>query len=396
MQKPKLLFLSHRIPFPPDKGDKIRSFNILKYLSLSFEIHLGCFFDDKYDEQYIPDLKDYCHSVTVLPLDKKLSTIKSFTGFFTGEALTLPYYKSKKMAQWVESKLQEEKIVYCFVYSAAMAQYVENKASLFRVLDFVDMDSDKWAQYSTTKKWPVSWVYHREGIRLAEYEHKVAKEFDYSFFVSEAEANLFTSLFSDVQQKVGFFNNGVDAEYFSPHLGYPSPYPANKKIIAFTGAMDYWPNIDAVKWFAEDLFPHILREHQDAVFYIVGSNPGESLNYLANEHVVITGRVDDIRPYIHFADLIVAPLRIARGIQNKVLEAMAMEKTVMATDAALEGIQHNNQIRPFLLNENSEMIAFCQESLRTHNKEHNFRDIITKNYSWESSVNKLLACFPIK
>jgi sugar transferase (PEP-CTERM/EpsH1 system associated) len=220
-----------------------------------------------------------------------------------------------------------------------MARFVISHTSTRRVMDFVDIDSDKWRQYAPTKTWPLSWLYQREGEKMLAWERQVAAEFDASLFVSSAEAADFQALAPESAAKVSYYHNGVDADYFSPERGYPNPYPAAAEVVVFTGAMDYWPNIDAVLWFTAEVLPLLRQSLPNCLFAIVGSKPAAEVQALAGQtDILVTGRVEDIRPYMAHARVIVAPLRIARGIQNKVLEGMAMAKTVVATPQALEGI----------------------------------------------------------
>src|SRR5450830_1901821 len=185
----------------------------------------------------------------------------------------------------------------------------------------------------------MSWLYRREGRRLLQYEQQVAAAADVSLFVSRAEAELFRQLAPAAAHKTGFLNNGVDIDYFSPAHRFDNPYPADSQIMVFTGAMDYWPNIDAVQWFAHEVLPAVRQRHPQALFYIVGSRPSAQVLALAAlPGVQVTGTVPDIRPYLAHASFAVAPLRIARGIQNKVLEAMAMRMPVLVSAQALEGI----------------------------------------------------------
>jgi sugar transferase (PEP-CTERM/EpsH1 system associated) len=206
-------------------------------------------------------------------------------------------------------------------------------------MDFVDIDSDKWRQYAKTKSWPTSWLYRREGERLLAWERKVAAAFTASLFVSETEAADFRALAPESAARVGHYNNGVDADYFSPDRDYANPYPADATAIAFTGAMDYWPNIDAVTWYAREVLPGLRAARPELLFAIVGSNPTPQVRELAAlPGVLVSGRVADVRPWLAHARVVVAPLRIARGIQNKVLEGMAMARNLVATPQALEGI----------------------------------------------------------
>ncbi len=359
VMKPSLLYLCHRIPYPPNKGDKIRSYHLLRYLSEHYDVYLGAFIDDPSDWKYVSAVKEFCSETFFRPLNPSRAKLRSLTALFTGDALTLPYYGNRKMEAWVNGIIKQHHIKRVIVYSSAMAQYVdEHKTSLEkRVIDFVDIDSDKWRQYAEKKNWPMNWIYRREAEKLFDYEKFIATSFDASLFVSSAEADLFRSMVSVRDEKIAYYNNGVDTDYFSPSSDLVNPYPEDRDVVVFTGAMDYWPNIDAVIWFAQEVLPVIVRHNPDLYFYIVGSNPSENVKKLADlPHIEVTGRVEDIRPYLQFAKAAVAPMRVARGIQNKVLEAMAMEKVVVVTPQGYEGINAVTGTEVILVENAQEMI----------------------------------------
>jgi sugar transferase (PEP-CTERM/EpsH1 system associated) len=182
-------------------------------------------------------------------------------------------------------------------------------------------------------------IYSREARRLLAFERAIASKFDASLFVSPQEAALFRQLAPESADRIGHVNNGVDHDYFSPERDYPNPLPNDRKAIVFTGAMDYWPNVDAVSWFAREVMPLLRARGLQVGFWIVGSKPTPEVRKLADSDITVTGRVEDVRPYLAHAALVVAPLRVARGVQNKVLEGMAMGKAVVATPEALEGIE---------------------------------------------------------
>ena len=249
------------------------------------------------------------------------------------------------MQQWVDSRLQQEGLQRIFVFSSPMAQFVMNhRASLCRrVIDFVDVDSDKWRQYANHKRWPLSWLYRREAEHLLMFEKHVATTFDSSIFVSAAEADLFKRKVPEAAGRTGFLDNGVDSDYFSPQRDYENPYDNQSRHIVFTGVMDYWANVHAVQWFAMHVMPLVREVVPAANFIIVGARPSGEVQKLADlPGVEVTGAVSDVRPYLAHAHVAVAPLRIARGVQNKVLEAMAMAKAVVASPAAVEGIDFSN------------------------------------------------------
>ena len=337
-----LLFLSQRIPYPPNKGDKLRSFSVLRHLAKSWKIHLGCFVDNPSDWQYVEDLHPYCADLMCVGLDRRWAKLRSLGGLITGSSLSEHYFHSAQLSKWVELTLRDVQPPAAFLYSSVMGQYLR-PGSQFRphrvVMDFVDVDSDKWRQYANMHSWPMNWVYSRESRRLLAFDRNVASHTDASVFVSAPEAVLFRHLAPEAASKTYAISNGVDFSYFSAEASQPNPFPSGCRGAVFTGAMDYWPNVDAVTWFAESMFPAIRERAPDAVFFIVGGNPTtmvKKLNELPG--VTVTGRVRDVRPYLAHAAVSVVPMRVARGIQNKVLEAMSMGKVVVTTDQGLEGI----------------------------------------------------------
>ncbi len=336
--KPDLLFLAHRIPYPPDKGDKIRAWHLLEHLSSRYRVHLGAFVDDPDDWRHCEKLRAVCASTHFAALTPRLGKLRALTGLLTGGPLTLPYYRNPDLQAWVDAHLRAG-VTRVLAYSSAMARFVMHADQIRRVMDFVDIDSDKWRQYATTRPWPLSWLYRREGVRLLQWERRVAAAFDAGLFVSATEAADFRILAPESAERIGHYNNGVDASYFSPERDYANPYPEGVTAIAFTGAMDYWPNIDAVDWFAREVLPGLRTRRPELLFAIVGGRPAARVRELAAlPGVRVTGRVEDVRPWLAHARVVVAPLRIARGIQNKVLEGMAMACNVVATSQALEGI----------------------------------------------------------
>lgn len=344
-----LLFLAHRIPYPPNKGDKIRSWNFLLRLADEYRVHVGCFVDDPHDWQYTGEIDRLAASSCFRPLRRRPALLRSLGGLATGDPLTVGYYRDAPLKKWIAELAATTEIERVFVFSSSMIQYVPDAlAREARVLvDFVDVDSDKWRQYAEKKSWPASWIYAREARTLLGVERRGAAKVDASTFVSEDEAKLFRTLAPESAGRIFGLTHGVDCEKFDPALDFASPFGRDGRHIVFTGAMDYWANADAVTWFAEDILPRIRTAAPDARFWIVGANPGADVTRLgALPGVAVTGRVEDVRPYIRHAAVSVAPLRVARGIQNKVLEAMAMAKATVATPEAIEGIEaeHDREV----------------------------------------------------
>ena len=395
-EKEPLLFLVHRIPFPPNKGDKIRSYHLLQFLAEHYRIYLAAFIDDPQDEQYRDKVSEYCVKSCLERLNPLLAKIKSLTGLVSNKALSIPYYHSSSMQQWVNEVVEQKQIKKVLIFSSPMAQFVEHLPdNILKIMDFVDIDSDKWKQYCKTHKGIMSWVYAREARQLFKYEKQIAQQFNASLFVSQQEAQLFKKLYPTVSEKVFGISNGVDTEYFSSSKAFVSPYKKHQKVLVFTGAMDYWANCDAVIWFAKKIYPALYQKDQNYRFYIVGSRPTEAVKALdAISGVMVTGRVEDVRPYIQYAQLAVAPLRIARGIQNKVLEAMSMGKAVVATPNAIEGIELPDNLKQTVSDTETgirqHIIALADNNVR-ENIEKQSRQWIMEHYSWQSTLNPLLS-----
>lgn len=336
-----ILYLVHRLPYPPNKGDKVRSYHLLKHLLKQHRVFLGTFIDDPEDAVHIPLLQGMCADIHVARLDPRMAKVRSLNGLLAGEPLTLRYYLDATLQNWVDDTCRRQKIDAVVVFSSAMAQYVEGKQRLPLLIDFVDVDSVKWTQYAPKHRWPLSWIYRREGRLLLAYEREMAMQAARSFLVTDAEVELFRKLAPECSVRVEAMCNGVDADYFAPSAERASPYPADEEAVVFTGAMDYWPNIDAATWFVSEMLPGLLQRRPGLRFYIVGRSPTPEVLALAGEHVVVTGTVPDVRPYLQHAGVVVAPLRVARGIQNKILEAMAMERPVIAASECAGPVDAN-------------------------------------------------------
>jgi sugar transferase (PEP-CTERM/EpsH1 system associated) len=338
-----ILFLSHRVPFPPDKGDKIRSWHILHRLAQHHRVHLGCLIDDKADLAHIPMLRKLCASCGFAELNRLGALARSIGALAKNEPLTFAHFRQAELIKWVAATHRRHHIDAQFIFSSVMALYAEAVPDFrgIRIVDFVDVDSDKWTQYARSRPWPLSWIYNREARLLADVERRIAEDAQFALFVSEDEAAFFRRGASS-HTTVLAMPNGVDTVYFDPERDYPSPYPPDNLSIALIGRMDYWANVDAAIWFSREILPMVWRSVPDVRFYIVGAEPTQRVQALAySNRIIVTGRVSDVRPYLAHATLAVTPLRIARGIQNKVLEAMAMGKAVVATPQAFEGIEAN-------------------------------------------------------
>ncbi|MGH8233153.1 MAG: TIGR03087 family PEP-CTERM/XrtA system glycosyltransferase [Rhodanobacteraceae bacterium] len=335
-----VLFLCHRLPWPPIKGDKIRSYHVLRRLAEHYRVYLGTFVDDPADWQYLAPVEALCAGVCVRPLKPRSARWRALASLGRGEPLTVGVYRDRVMRRWVERLVTGQKLDLALCYSSGVAPFVMSHPQLRRVMDFVDADSDKWRQYAQAHRGLTRMIYRREARRLAAFERAIATQFDASVFVSEAEAVFFRRHVPESAAKVHGIPNGVDAGYWDPQRAYSNPYRPGERAVVFVGAMDYRANVHAAQWFAREVWPRIFAGKPGARFYIVGSKPTAAVRALGEiAGITVTGRVDDVRPYLAHAHAVAAPLRIARGIQNKVLEAMAMEKVLLATPEAFEGIE---------------------------------------------------------
>ena len=366
-----LLFLTQRIPYPPTKGEKIRTLQILRYQRQFYKIHLGCLVDDEQDFEHIDTVRALCTSSHFAMLNRKRAKLTCLRGLLTGEALSVTFYQDPALAAWVRRVLTEQTPQAAIVCSSNMAPYLLDSGPRppICLVDLMDVDSEKWRAYAQTGSLPMRWVYQREWRRVAALERRIALAADWSVFVSQQEANLFASLVADCADKIRAISNGVDPVYFDPDYVRPGgspadaepPYDPTGPNYVFTGTMDYPPNIGAVTWFAQEILPILRRSEPHTQFHIVGSSPAPEVEKLAQTPgVFVTGRVADVRPYLAHATAAVAPMRIARGIQNKVLEAMAMARPVVVTPEALEGIDAQPGSEIILAADAAGFAAGCQ------------------------------------
>lgn len=331
-----LLFLAHRAPFPPDRGDKIRSFHVLKHLAERARVHLVAFGESEADREPPRELTQRLASWTIVPRVKSRPRAL-VEALATGRPVSLTAFAARRLTAAAERVRREHPVAGTYVFSGQMAQYATGRV----VMDFVDVDSAKFAQMAAGARGPMRLVLRREARLLRAYERLVAGRADASLFVTEAEAALFRA--GGGGGRVLAIENGIDSQLFDPAA--VEPVRTSGPLIVFTGQMDYAPNIEAVTWFAERVLPPVRVRHPDATFAIVGRAPTPRVRALAGEGVLVTGEVPDVRPWLAAADVVAAPLQLARGVQNKVLEAMAMARPVVVSPAGAEGIDHAGTIR---------------------------------------------------
>ncbi len=396
----EILFLSHRIPWPPDRGDKIRSHHILKRLVEMAPVHIGTFADDDRDVSFTRDLQEICASVHVEKRDKA-QWKSGIEALLSNKPISVTSFASDTMQYYVNQVLENHNISHIFAFSGQLAQFIPDTFTGRFVMDFVDVDSAKFESYgqedASLLQLPMRWINAREGRVLADFEHAIAARADMNLFVSPAEAQLFqerSRLGADTVKSLG---NGIDVDYFNPKANFPKlddGQVQSHPLLIFTGQMDYRPNVEAVYYFVDKILPRVRVLNPDAHFAIVGRNPSKEVLALNSDHsVTVTGAVDDIRGWIDAADLVVAPLQIARGIQNKVLEAMAMQKAVVASNAAATGIAADHEKHFYVANDYKQEAAYINQLLGNAPLRKKIgkaaRAHVMKHYSWEGQLASL-------
>ena len=342
----KTLYLSQRIPYPPNKGEKIRTFHQIKYLlDHDHDIFLCCPYTSD-DELEL--FKQFTDQYGVFTQQCKLGStfFRYLSGMISHKALSISNFYSLKLQETIDQLISDETFQNIVCTSSSMAEYIfkssaitdsKNRPKL--IMDFMDLDSDKWKQYSDSSTFPMKWIYKREFELLSKYEQKIYRFFNICFFISQAEVDLFCQN-NECTEKPLAIGNGIENESFTPTIHPPEN---DAPVFIFTGVMDYKPNIDSVLWFTENVWPKINKKHPESRFIIAGMNPVQSILTLANvKGIEVTGFVDDILPYYHQSDFFIAPLRIARGVQNKVLQAFSCGLPVIATSMGAEGIDYTD------------------------------------------------------
>ena len=388
-----LLFISHRFPYPPDRGEKIRGINLIRHLATRYRVLLGCLVDQESDWQHLGVLREVCAEVGAFPLDKRAQKWRALARIRPGRPLMLDYYANRDLQAWVDGAVARERPDILYLYSTAMAPYGLRHAGPRRILDMQDVDSEKWGEYARNTSLPMRLVWAREARTLLAYERAATMACERTFLVSEPECRRFLELAPEAEGRVVPVENGVDLERFAPGLAFDTPYGSDPgPHLVFVGNMDYWPNADAAIWFAREVLPLVRETHPGTRFHAVGANPGPDVQALAAlPGVAVTGRVPDVRPYVAHAAASVAPLRIARGIQNKVLEGMAMGRPVIATPQAFEGV-HAEPGRDLLVGEGAvRLAALVAEVIRGEHPGlgEAGRRAVEQHHTWAASLRRL-------
>jgi polysaccharide biosynthesis protein PslH len=331
-----LLYLVHRVPYPPDKGDRIRAFQLLRYLSRHAAVHLACLADEPVEAETLQVLRQYACRVAVVPLGRRSRWVRALGSVLRGRTVTEGAFSSPGLRAVLRDWSRDTCFDGALASASSMVPYLRLPAlrDVPAVVDLVDVDSQKWLDYAAAFRGPRAWLYGLEGRRLRRLEQALPRWARAVTLVSEAEAAIYRAGgVGEAASAARAIGNGVDLDYFQPRP------QATEASCVFVGALDYRPNVDGACWFCSEVWPHIRQRRPDAKLYLVGRRPTPAVQRLAAiAGVEVVGQVADVRPYVARAGVVVVPLRIARGVQNKVLEALAMSKPVVASPAALEGL----------------------------------------------------------
>ncbi len=339
--RPNILFLTHRVPHPPNRGDRIRSWNIIRFLQERANIHLACLTDEPVSEASRNELDRVCSRIEIQPLSSPARWLHGIFSLLTGGSATEGMFKCSKLQATVSDWGREIQFDAVFVFCSSMIQFATapelNDIPL--VVDLVDVDSEKWLNYAESASYFKRQLYRLEAKRVRQLETKIAECANAVTLVSGEEVKVFRKFCE--AENLHAIGNGVDLDYFHPASAeYSKPKTGDGESfkLVFVGVLDYRANIEGLRWFCREVWPKVREQIPGVELDLVGRRPGDEAWQLAKlSGVNLIGEVDDVRPYVWNADVVIAPLTIARGIQNKVLEAMAMAKPIIASPQAIEG-----------------------------------------------------------
>lgn len=328
-----VLFVCHRVPYPPKRGGKIRPFNIIRHLSeQGHRVTVASLARSDAEHDEAQGLAQHCAETLVEVIPNAPAAAQMVVRLPTTSPSSFGYFWSRRLAQRIAAAARATSFDLVFVHCSSVAPYVESMTAPLKILDYGDMDSQKWREYAGHRAFPLSLGYWLEAVKLERRERELSKSFDLCTCTTRAELESLRSL--GAASPSDWFPNGVDAEFFAPDDTSYDP-----ELIAFVGRMDYYPNQQGVIGFCRDVLPALRARRPGLRFEIVGADPSPQIRALGEQPgVTVTGSVPDVRPYVRRAALTVAPLAIARGTQNKILESMAMGVPVVCSPQASGGV----------------------------------------------------------
>lgn len=386
------------MPYPPDKGDRIRNWHVLRYLARHGQVYLASLADEPVPEQTLKVLRETAERVTWNPVEGFSRKLRALNSALAGRSLSEGMFRSpsllETLRQWVGTTRFD--VVVCSASSVAHYLQLEGLEKAIKCVDLVDVDSRKWQDYADSAVVPKKWLYRREARTVSRLEREICQWAQSVTLVSEAEAELLRSQVGSCRAAICSATNGVDLEYYSPGETVEPKQPT----LIFTGAFDYKPNIDGALWFCRDIWPGVRQKFPQAILQLVGRNPSPEVKALGSmPGVEILGTVPDIRPYLSAASIAVAPLRIARGLQNKVLEALAMRKAVVASPSALNGFGISTELPALTASTPEQWHSAIAQLLYDRELREELgqrgRQFAERNHDWNRCLEPLGKFFPV-
>ncbi len=384
----KILYICHRFPFPPKRGGKIRPFNMIRHFSTQGHKVTVCSLSRSPAEAKEGEgIRNHCEHFEMASVSNAIQVIRMVARLPVVTPSSMGFFYSPDLQRRIDNLLSTEQFDLIFVHCSSVAQYVENVRGIPKILDFGDMDSQKWLEYANYKPFPLSLGYRLEGKKMEAAEKRLAKKFDMCTATTRAEWETLNSYRSAL--KTDWFPNGVDAEYFKPDgEGY------DPDTLSFIGRMDYYPNQECMFDFCRNTLPLIQARRPQAKLLIVGADPSPAVKKLEElPGVTVTGSVPDVRPYILRSAAMVAPLNIARGTQNKILEAMAMGVPVVTSPAGAGGVDAENEAH-FLVGDSPNTYAdACLRIMSAPDERSRLsvsgRERMLTHHDWQASMRRL-------
>ncbi len=383
---------------PPNRGDRIRTCNFLRHIAKRADVWLACLADEPVSDDTWQAMQSICRRVAIVPVEPRLRWIRAGMSFLTGRTISGGAFSSPRLKRIVAGWSAQTSFDSALCSSSALAPYLQipNLEQSPRHVDLIDVDSEKWFDYAKASGVVKRGIFHLEGHRLRKLESGIADWASGITVVSEPEAALYRAFRPD--GPIEPIPNGVDVDYFAPDAGSPDgsiPHASSQRGCVFVGALDYKPNIDGIVWFARNVWPQIHRQHPDQTLSIVGREPVADVKKLAEiSGVDVVGTVPDVRPYLSQAAVAVVPLHIARGVQNKVLEALAMAKAVVASPDPLVGLRVENGVQLFKAVEAEQWISCVCRLLDDTQLRHDVgvagQAYVTAHHRWEQCLEPLM------
>lgn len=389
MQSLKILYLCHRFPYPGNDGSRVRSFNLIRHFkSQGHQVTVASLTRSDHETAAGEPLNEYCDKVIAGQVSEAVQNCRMVAYLFTPVPSSIAYFYSSRLKQRIAEEISTNRPDLIYVHCSSVAHYVA-EYDIPKIMDFVDMDSAKWLIYSRFKSFPINLGYWYEGIRLRRAEKKLAQQFSVSTCITRTELDTLNNYNLDIDGD--WFPNGVDSDFFCPD---PDPGSYQPDTISFIGRMDYYPNIEAMLRFCNDILPLIQQHKPDARMIIIGANPAPEIRRLEQLNgVTVTGTVDDVRDYVRSSAVMVAPLNIARGTQNKILEAMAMGVPVVCSSVAARGVEAEHGKNILVAANNQECADQVLHVLNNAEQRRSLslegRTLIEQQYTWDNALQRL-------